>query len=91
MVLVEAQAAGVPCLVSDAVTPEADLNTGLIHFASLLDSYDDWAAECVAHFRSVGRSAQDRESALKTAGYDVKAVATRLSGIYMNWGALCTS
>ena len=91
MVLVEAQAAGVPCLVSDAVTPEADLNTGLIHFASLLDSHDDWAAECVAHFRNVGRSAQDRESALKAAGYDVKAVATRLSGIYMNWGALCTS
>lgn len=42
MVLVEAQACGLPCVVSDAISRECDL-TGDVTFLSLEDSVEHWA------------------------------------------------
>lgn len=38
--LIEAQASGLPCLVSDTITPQAQC--GLVRYKSLNDSIDDW-------------------------------------------------
>ncbi|MED1863912.1 glycosyltransferase family 1 protein [Fictibacillus nanhaiensis] len=43
LVLLEAQAAGLPCVVSEAIQPEADLGLGLVKRASLQQSPDYWA------------------------------------------------
>jgi glycosyltransferase involved in cell wall biosynthesis len=84
VVLVEAQAAGVPCLVSDAVTRDADLATGLLRFASLQSGAAAWAGECLAHLQCVRPPRLERERALRRAGYDIADAARRLAGIYTN-------
>ncbi len=43
LVLVEAQAAGLPCIFSDVVPPEADLVKPLVQRLSLAQSASDWA------------------------------------------------
>lgn len=48
LVMIEAQAAGLPCVVSDVVTTEADLVPGLVRRRSLSDSAAAWADEILA-------------------------------------------
>lgn len=43
LVLLEAQAAGIQCVVSEAIQPEADMGLGLIHKLSLDEDSDVWA------------------------------------------------
>ncbi len=43
LVLLEAQACGLPCIVSEAIQPEADLGLGLFSKLSLSDSPESWA------------------------------------------------
>lgn len=45
--IVEAQAAGLPCLISDTITEEVKV-TELVRFASLCDSPESWAAQVCA-------------------------------------------
>lgn len=66
-VLVEAQAAGLPCIVSSAVSKEADL-TGLLKFVSLNESSAVWAQEILAH--CVGQR-PDTSRLLTDAGYSI--------------------
>ena len=82
VVLVEAQAAGLPCLVSDSVTPEAELGLGLVAFASLRSGPEEWARKSIVQFRRAVSSRPVRERALRNAGYDAGTVAQRLAGIY---------
>lgn len=82
LVLVEAQAAGLPCLVSDSITPEADLGIGLLAFANLGSGADEWAAKSMVQLHRAVPSRQVREDALRSAGYEAGTVARRLAGIY---------
>jgi glycosyltransferase EpsF len=84
VVLVEAQAAGVPCLVSDTVTPEADLNTGLVRFLSLRVGSERWAEQCLEQLKCARPSTAERSRALLSAGYDICDVTSRLAGIYLS-------
>ena len=43
LVLVEAQAAGLPCLYSDCIPKEADIVAPLVHRLSLTQSASEWA------------------------------------------------
>lgn len=45
LVLLEAQASGLPCVVSEAIQPEADLKMGLISKLSLSEGPDVWAGK----------------------------------------------
>lgn len=76
--IVEAQAAGLPCLISDTITEEVKV-TELVKFASLCDSPECWAAQvckmqicaeeicatqdCASHISSGNRSIGGEESA----------------------------
>jgi glycosyltransferase involved in cell wall biosynthesis len=91
VVLVEAQAAGVPCLVSDTVTRDADLDTGLLRFTSLRSGAEAWAGECLAQLQCVRPPRARREQALRKAGYDIVDAARLLAGIYTNRAAQWTS
>jgi len=84
VVLVEAQAAGVPCLVSNAVTRDADIATGLLRFTSLHSGAAAWAAECLAQLACVRPPRKEREESLRRAGYDIADAARRWAGIYTN-------
>ncbi len=74
---VEAQAAGLKCLVSDRVSEEAAV-TGLVKFLPLDEGV--WAEE-IAGCREDGcRERWDTQ--LAGAGYDIRAAAKRLEGFY---------
>ncbi len=75
--LVEAQAAGLPCVVSEAVPREADLGCGLIGFLPL-GNPTLWA-------ENVDTKATNRLGAnetVKTAGFDIRTTARRLEEFY---------
>ena len=84
VVLVEAQAAGLPCLVADSVTSEVDVHLGLIEFLSLTRGPQEWAQAAVARLGSARPGWTAREWALRTAGYDARAVAGSLVNLYLN-------
>lgn len=77
VVLVEAQAAGLSCIVSDRITKEADV-TGLVSFMSLEQSPDDWSSAILdASYEHV-----DTSSLLRESGYDASAMAEWLGAFY---------
>lgn len=84
VVLIEAQAAGVPCLVSSNITPEADLGLGLVHFLPLTSDAAAWAMEGYARLGTPRPTWPDREHSLREAGYDVEWNARQLEGMYLS-------
>jgi glycosyltransferase involved in cell wall biosynthesis len=82
IVLIEAQAAGVPCVVSDAVTKEADLNLGLTQFVSLKEDVGVWTNLILQGLKSHRPAWPYRERALQAAGYDIHQMSELLQEIY---------
>ena len=81
--VIEAQASGLPCLISDRISTEVDI-TALVERRSIDENPAQWAGRILA-LRSGGSgeidSAQIREQ-LRAAGYDVDEQAGRLQEIY---------
>lgn len=78
VVLVEAQAAGLHCFCSEAVTKEADI-TGLCRFLPL-GQPDLWAEQIL----SADLTRQDTCEAIREAGYDIHTTAQWLQDFYLN-------
>ncbi|WP_052360621.1 glycosyltransferase family 1 protein [Oceanobacillus manasiensis] len=80
--LIEAQAAGVPCLISDTIPVEADLNIGLAQRRNLSDKNDEWVQAIDEVKKIESPSWDNRESALKDTGYDINISSKKLLKIY---------
>lgn len=76
--VIEAQAAGLRILVSDAVTKEAGV-TELAEFFSLHKTASEWAAHVV---ENCGYERKNRLSDIQKAGFDINAQAARYEEIY---------
>ena len=76
-VLVEAQASGLPCVVSSAVSREADL-TGLIQFVDLNETPDVWADKII---QARGSLRVNTYLKMLEAGYSMEDTARRVSSI----------
>lgn len=79
--LIEAQGAGLPCIISDNISTEVDLNLGLIHYAPL-DDQEIWMEK----IRRCGLKSQPRivnRNVFLKKGYDIKSSATYLEGFYL--------
>lgn len=77
LVLIEAQAAGVPCLASDVISAEADLGCGLVKFLPIA-SPELWA-EKIGEY-NVER--KQTSNSVSLAGYDIKNTAKWLEEFY---------
>ena len=75
--LVEAQANGLPCVVSNTVTQEADL-TGLVHYVDLSFPADTWANTILQY---AGKRSQDAARLLAESGYDIAATAKTIQNV----------
>ena len=79
--LVEAQANGLPSLVSDTVTRECDL-TGLVEFFPLSESNIRWA-ERISEKLKIGReNSVDTEKQLEQSGFSLSGQAQVISKLY---------
>ena len=78
---IEAQAAGVRCLVSDCGTGEVRI-TDLVTFLPLDEML--WAEELAGCRINEGRDRQDEKIA--GAGYDIRTAAERLEELYKKGG-----
>lgn len=80
IVLIEAQAAGVPCLTSAKVVPNEAKITDLLHFISLEKSNNEWAEQCI----SLIQPRYDTFDEIVAAKFDIKSNAKWLEEFYLN-------
>lgn len=78
--MIEAQAAGLPCVISDYVSEECIVTSDLISVMKLSDSVEMWA-ECALQKVKIDRRNTSEE--IEKAGYDIKIAAKKLEQIYL--------
>ncbi|MEK3879582.1 glycosyltransferase family 1 protein [Paenibacillus sp. FSL M7-0420] len=81
VVIVEAQAAGLKCVVSDTVTREVKV-TDLVDYISLKETYEKWAFKILELTRSYSRESTYEE--LKKEGYDIEQEARKMELYYID-------
>lgn len=69
-VVIEAQASGLPCVIADTITPEADI-TGLVKYCSLNENTDVWADEI---FESISNGRKETTDDFVREGYNLHQV-----------------
>lgn len=81
VVLIEAQACDVPCVISDSISPDAILvnNTSTM---SLLDSKEDWASKCIDILNGSSKR-MDRSEEISAGGYNISDLAKKLEQTYL--------
>ena len=78
--MVEAQAAGLPCLISDKVPPECILTEGLVDILPLSAGPEAWA-EKILEKRELPRT--DRRAEIAAHGFDITTEAVKLEKFYL--------
>jgi glycosyltransferase involved in cell wall biosynthesis len=91
LVLIEAQAAGLPCLVSDVVPEEAEVVKPLIQKISLARSAADWVAavQAVARDPTVKFACQDAAQLVASSVFNIEHSVERLTKAYETYSAQC--
>lgn len=84
IVLIEAQAAGVPCLVSHTVPQSVDLGLNLVEFVSLDSGADHWAQLLSNMDAHEAPDWNERRFALQSRGYDIQSSAALLQRLYLS-------
>lgn len=78
--LVEAQSAGLPCVISDVISDEA-IVTDLIQKSSLNDTAEQWAHNILNKYDETLR--KDTSGLVKDAGFDIETSARWLQEFYL--------
>lgn len=82
VVLVEAQASGLPCIISDNITDKVDAGLGLVTRLSLSEPIGIWA-ETIARAAAAGRPKQELiKGTLAKLGYDAQQNVGALLNVY---------
>lgn len=79
--MVEAQTAGLPCIISDKVPSECILTEGLVDIMTLSASPEAWAEKILAK-RAIPRT--DRRAEVAAHGFDITTEAVKLQEFYLN-------
>ena len=80
VVMVEAQAAGLKCIISDTIPTECDI-TGSVEFLSLTEGSSVWAQRILSYKGSYTKS--DTYQQIIDAEYDIKSNAEKLQDFYI--------
>ena len=76
--VIEAQAAGLPCFLSDSITKEINI-TGLCHFIPF-NSYEKWADAII----NCSDNREDTSNLIQLAGYDIRSTSQWLQNYYLD-------
>ncbi len=83
--LIEAQGAGLPCLISNEITQEVDMGLNLVQYLPLSDKYI-WMKKMI----DLGKKQPRREvyqEALSKKGYDIRKTAELTQNSYLDLGS----
>ncbi|RZI50984.1 glycosyltransferase family 1 protein [Aeribacillus pallidus] len=82
LVLIEAQAVGLKCIASNAVSSEVDIGAELVKFVDL--DLDDtiWVKAIKEELENSNRNISLKKEEIKRAGYDIKELVKDLSFLY---------
>ncbi|OKP88581.1 hypothetical protein A3844_07770 [Paenibacillus helianthi] len=81
-VLIEAQAAGTPCVCSNTVPSEADINIGLMKFVGLFENENKWVSEILEYMDVRKYRTEELFDAITKSGYEIKQITRRMVEIY---------
>ena len=76
--VIEAQSTGLPCVIADTITAEADI-TGLVTYLSLSMSPEEWGTVALT---KAGEVRKDTNSDFLNSGYDIQSVAVKLLSFF---------
>ena len=79
--MVEAQASGLPCIISDKVPPECILTDGLVDIMPLSEAPETWAAK-ILEKRNILRT--DHHTEITAHGFDITTEVVKLQKFYIN-------
>ena len=82
LVLLEAQASKVPCLVSEAIQPEVDLGVNLVYKLNLSDGSKFWAKEALNIIESSEKKDLNIIDVVKKRNYDLDSILNKLEEVY---------
>ena len=78
--VIEAQATGLPCVIADTITEDADI-TGLVQYLPLSKTPEDWAQ---AALEAVSDERKDTAPAFISSGYDIQSVSRKFIKLICN-------
>lgn len=78
--MVEAQAAGLPCIISDKVPPECIITEGLVDIMPLSAGAETWSEKILSK-RAIHRT--DRRAEIAAHGFDITIEAVKLQEFYL--------
>lgn len=84
LVLIEAQASGLPCVVADTFSREVDFNIGSINWMNLEDGISAWCDAVEAAVKHERFDLDDIRQTIDKYGFDSKAFADRICTLYKN-------
>lgn len=79
--IVEAQASGLPCIISDCIPDDCIVTENLVSKKSLDESPTEWANTIM---RALDYQRRDTGNEVKKAGYSIKSAAAWLQNFYLN-------
>lgn len=82
LVLLEAQASGIPCLVSEAIQPEADLKIDLVTKLKIADGPQAWADKIIELATKKEQDTNKITASFEKNGYAIKSGISKLMAIY---------
>ena len=82
LVLLEAQASGIPCVVSEAIQPEADVGIGLVTKLPLADGAEVWANQLLESVSLKEKNSNKIITAFEQSGYSLNDGISALMTIY---------
>ncbi|MGG4167727.1 glycosyltransferase family 1 protein [Rossellomorea vietnamensis] len=82
LVLLEAQASGLPCIVSEAIQPEADLQLGLVTQLPLRDGPEVWAEAIVRQTMRKEKNIHKIKQSFERNDYSPEEGISKLMNIY---------
>jgi glycosyltransferase EpsF len=80
--LVEAQCSGIPCLISNTISPEVDLGLGLVKFISIDNAKAIWAEEIASNGIERITDKEVIKERIKIKGYFLAANIKKITEIY---------
>lgn len=80
--VIEAQAANIPCILSDTITRSVDVESGLVKYISLDAPLEEWAEQLLYSCQMRRPNNDMTIQKLTDCGYDINYSVEKLMNIY---------